>query len=115
VADKNGAMAFTNNPVSGWYTKNLGPANFGLINKSGITQFRLRFNLDDNNDLGADYLKFYSGNYATAVYRPQLIIRYNILGTGCSLLPAASHPEGWNSPARQTKPSGHQQKQPPKQ
>jgi hypothetical protein len=32
------------------------------INKTGTTQFRLRFQKDDNDDLAADYLKFYSGN-----------------------------------------------------
>jgi len=31
----------------------------------------------DNNDLSADYLKFYSGNVTTAL-RPQLLITYHL-------------------------------------
>ena len=43
-----------------------------------ITLFYLRFKLDDNNDKGADYIKFFSGNYRTASYRPQLVITYYV-------------------------------------
>jgi len=46
------------------------------INKTGSTQFRLRFKLDDNDDMGADYMKFYSGNFTTTSSRPLLIIQY---------------------------------------
>jgi len=43
----------------------------------GITQIRLRFQKDDNDDAGADYLKIYSGD-APAVSRPQLIVEYYV-------------------------------------
>ncbi len=43
----------------------------------GVTQFRLRFNKDDNHDFGADFLKIYSGN-AGAKSQPQLIVEYNL-------------------------------------
>ncbi|MGE5250941.1 MAG: hypothetical protein ACM3QS_12115, partial [Bacteroidota bacterium] len=76
AASKPAVMTITNNPVSGWYSKAMAAANFVYINKVGLTQFRLRFALDDNDDMSPDYLKFYSGNYATAVYRPTLIITY---------------------------------------
>ncbi|MCJ7432362.1 MAG: cadherin domain-containing protein, partial [Anaerolineales bacterium] len=63
-----------------WYAVNLSVPNLGFINKMGMTQFRVRFSLDDNDDRGADYIKFYSGNSAEA-NRPQLIITY-ILDSG---------------------------------
>lgn len=52
--------------------------SFAHINRAGLTQVRLRFTLDDNNDLGNDILKLFSGNHATQAYRPQLIIEYYI-------------------------------------
>jgi hypothetical protein len=65
-------------PVSNWYIINLTGVDT-YINKlstaSGLTQIRLRFNLDDNNDAVANYLSLYSGDAAVA-YRPQLIIQY---------------------------------------
>ena len=61
--------------TSNWYGVTLSPANLGFISKAGVTQFRLRFSLDDDNDKIADYVKFYSGN-APAGYQPQLIITY---------------------------------------
>lgn len=68
---------FSSKLVSGWYTANLGSAAYPYINTTGTTQFRLRFYKDDNNDGGADYFKFYSGN-ADAASRPQLIVEYTI-------------------------------------
>ncbi len=66
--------------VGGWYTFNLTGLS-AYINKlatlSGVTQIRLRFKLDDNNNLLANYLSLYSGN-APLAYRPQLIIEYYI-------------------------------------
>lgn len=48
------------------------------INKTGTTQFRLRFKLDDDNDNLADYMKFFSGNYTTSTSCPLLIIQYYV-------------------------------------
>ena len=66
--------------VSGWYTINLTAAQ-AYVNKlalnSGLTQIRLRFQLDDNNDALANYLSLFSGN-AAAANRPQLIITYSV-------------------------------------
>ena len=47
------------------------------VNRMGFTQLRLRFTKDDNNDLGADYLSFYSGNAAASV-RPVLEVVYYV-------------------------------------
>jgi hypothetical protein len=49
--------------------------NYSLISLTGTTQLRLRFEVDDNDNLTADYLSFYTGNAAEAD-RPELIITY---------------------------------------
>jgi len=60
-----------------WHTLNLAAANFGYINKTGMTQFRLRFAKQDNGDNGEDYVNFYSGNAGTS-NRPKLTITYYV-------------------------------------
>jgi len=65
-------------PSTGWYTIVLKPTVYSKIDLKGKTQFfRLRFQKDDNDDLGADYLKIYSGN-ASPANRPQLIVEYSV-------------------------------------
>jgi len=49
---------------------------FQFVNRYGITQLRLRFQVDDNNDRDTDYLKFYSGDYKNIADRPQLVVEY---------------------------------------
>ena len=66
-----------NTSVGGWYSVTLPSTSYNVINKSGVTQFRLYFAKDDNNNGAADYLRFYSGN-ATATSQPQLVIKYYI-------------------------------------
>jgi CSLREA domain-containing protein len=64
----------------GWYSIDL-TSGKAYINKlstlSGLTQIRLRFSLDDNNNMVANYLSLFSGN-APAASRPQLIIQYYV-------------------------------------
>ncbi len=60
----------------GWYSIDLTSAQ-GYINKLGLTQIRLRFKSDDNNNGVANFLKLYSGS-APATSRPQLIIEYTL-------------------------------------
>lgn len=50
----------------------------GFVSKTGNTQFRLRFQVDDNDDLIADYVKFFSGNYTTLTLRPFLVLEYYV-------------------------------------
>lgn len=61
---------------SGWYAVDLTSAA-AAVNKltlgSGLTQVRLRFKLDDNNNGTANYLSLYSGNASTSS-RPQLVV-----------------------------------------
>jgi CSLREA domain-containing protein len=66
--------------ISGvWYSIDL-TSGSNYINKlstsSGLTQIRLRFYLDDNNNTTANYLSLYSGNISTVANRPQLVIEY---------------------------------------
>ena len=77
AASKNNVLSFTSAKVNNWYTKAFNAANFPYINLLGITQFRLRFKTDDNNDGIANFLKIYSGN-AGAANRPQLVIEYYV-------------------------------------
>lgn len=77
-ASLNAVLSYINNAVDNWYSNSFASANFQYVNLAGVTQFRLRFATDDNNDLGADFLKIYSGNTATAADRPQLIIEYHL-------------------------------------
>ena len=74
---KNLAGQFFNKAVSGWYAAELSSEANTYVNTSGVTQLRLRFNKDDNNDFGADYFKFYSGN-AGISSGPQLIVEYYV-------------------------------------
>ncbi|MFZ5858219.1 MAG: MBG domain-containing protein [Chloroflexota bacterium] len=77
AANKTGGL-FGITPVNNWYSVAIGAASFPFVNLTGTTQFRLRFQKDDNDDRGADYMKFFSGNYATASVRPTLIIQYTV-------------------------------------
>jgi len=60
-----------------WYATELHDANLALVNKAGVTQFRLFFTKDDNDDLNADTVEFYSGNSLSANL-PQLVVTYYI-------------------------------------
>jgi hypothetical protein len=76
TASMDNVARFSNNPLAGnWYSVNINPTAFTYINKTGLTQFRLRFFKDDNDDMGADFLKFFSGD-AAAASRPVLIVYY---------------------------------------
>jgi uncharacterized lipoprotein YddW (UPF0748 family) len=58
-------------------TSALSSAGVLAVNKTGKTQFRLEFSLDDDNDAANDYVNFYSGNYTTNTnYRPKLEVQY---------------------------------------
>jgi len=65
---------------SGWYAFNLTTAK-AYVNKlatgNGLTQIRLRFQLDDNDNGVANVLSLFSGE-AGAANRPQLIVEYYV-------------------------------------
>lgn len=64
-------------PVDNWYSAAVNDGGMSLVNRTGATQFRLRFTLDDNNDNAGDFMMFYSGN-SVAEALPQLVIRYYV-------------------------------------
>ena len=59
-----------------WSTGSLNATGLAAINKTGTTQLRVSFNLDDNAGTGTDYLGYYSGENGTAANRPQLVVTY---------------------------------------
>jgi CSLREA domain-containing protein len=78
AADKNGVATFNAMPLGNWYSAVLNASGLVYINKTGTTQFRLRFATDDNNNRAADYMRFFSGNYGTVSDRPTLIVEYYV-------------------------------------
>lgn len=71
VRDSFAALTFS------WYGAQLGDVNLPFVSRTGTTQFRLFFSRDDNDDLSADYMKFYSGN-STSANMPQLTVTYYV-------------------------------------
>ncbi|HLG16603.1 MAG TPA: choice-of-anchor B family protein [Blastocatellia bacterium] len=59
-----------------WSEGSLNAAGLAAINKTGKTQLRIYFALDDNNNSANDYIGYYSGNNSTAANRPQLVVVY---------------------------------------
>ena len=53
-------------------------ADNGLIKKTGKTQYRIRYGIDDDNDNVADYVSYASANHATTAYRPKLKVKYTV-------------------------------------
>jgi CSLREA domain-containing protein len=61
---------------SSWYRANLLTGVSAFINKTGLTQCRIRFTKDDNDDRGADQLLIHSGSAGNSNNRPMLIVEY---------------------------------------
>ncbi|HEX5717895.1 MAG TPA: M14 family zinc carboxypeptidase, partial [Thermoanaerobaculia bacterium] len=59
-----------------WSEGSLNAAGLAAITKTGTTQLRVYFNLDDNDDGGNDYIGYYSGDNSTSANRPQLVVTY---------------------------------------
>ncbi len=64
-------------PAANSYTTfaELGAYYAAGISKTGLTQFRVRFNSESDDDNGADFISFYSGEAGTTV-RPELIVEF---------------------------------------
>ncbi|MCB1055201.1 MAG: M36 family metallopeptidase [Acidobacteria bacterium] len=69
--------ATMSNPTSnGTFSEgSLNGAGLSAIDKTGVTQMRIYFSTDDNDDGGNDYMGYYSGDSGTAD-RPQLVVTY---------------------------------------
>ena len=46
------------------------------VNKTGATQLRVYFDLDDNDDGGNDYMGWYSADNSDPANHPQLEVTY---------------------------------------
>ena len=84
-------------PVGGWYGFNLINAE-RFVNKlttgSGLTQIRLRFKLDDNNNAVANYLSLFSGNPSTGSGQaPSTALRQAQDASSGQAAPAGSQPQ----------------------
>jgi hypothetical protein len=51
-------------------------AGIEALNRTGLTQVRIFFLLDDNDNNNADYIGYDAGNAADPASRPQLIVTY---------------------------------------
>jgi len=78
AASLTSGTTFSSTPISNWYSAIGSSSTYPYINKTGTTQYRLKFATDDNDDLGADYMRFHSGDSATMAYWPQLIVEYYV-------------------------------------
>ncbi len=78
TASMDSAGTILNTHVDNWFSAALDKTALQYINKTGSTQFRLRFQVDDNDDLGADTIKFYSGDTAALDYRPVLQVEFYV-------------------------------------
>jgi len=77
TAGKKNMGSFNPVPVGSWYSANIKTPGKNYINRTGTTQFRLTFTIDDNDNSVADYIQFFSGN-APSASRPKLMIEYYI-------------------------------------
>jgi len=77
AADAVAAATLPNPPSNGSTSSGgLNVAGRDAINKTGVTQLRVRFTLDDDNDSVIDSIAFYSGENATSANRPKLTVTY---------------------------------------
>lgn len=74
IPDMTGIGVFNPTPSSGWYSARLQSKAYPSLIADGSVQFRLSFQLDDDNDGENDYMKFYSGE--AALDSPVLVIQY---------------------------------------
>jgi hypothetical protein len=70
AAKKVKSAVFNPIPVSGWFSARFNNGGRLYVNRTGVTQLRLYFNV-------ADFIRFFSGN-AAAGDRPKLLIQYQL-------------------------------------
>lgn len=77
VADAVQVGSLSNAASNGdWSSGAINTAGLAFVNKTGTTQFRIYFALDDNDDNASDYIGWYSADNATAANRPVLEVFY---------------------------------------
>jgi hypothetical protein len=71
------AASLSNAAANGnWSEGSLNAAGRAAVNKTGTTQLRVYFALDDNDDGRNDYIGYYSSDNSTSANRPQLVVTY---------------------------------------
>lgn len=76
AGSKNYVAKYTGAPTT-WNSAIVNAIGYPYVNRTGGTQFRLRFATDDNDNNVANYIRFASGN-AITTSRPQLVITYYV-------------------------------------
>ena len=76
AAGANSVAVFSGAPVASWYSAALTQASLSKLNLTGNSQFRLRFTIDDNDNLANDRVNFISGN--ASANKPELVINYYV-------------------------------------
>jgi Bacterial Ig domain len=71
------SIGFLSPSTSSWYQLNISKNIYKIISLTRPVQFRLQFQLDDDDDSIQDFARFYSGN-AGGKNRPRLIITYYV-------------------------------------
>jgi len=71
-------LALPNSPVDEWFTLELSQEFLGFIQPRGHVQFKLCFDLDDDDDGIADQVRFYSRD-AAQEFQPQLRITWETI------------------------------------
>ena len=59
-----------------WSEGSFNGAGLAVINKTGKTQTRVYFTVDDNDDGGDDHMGYYSGDNNSGANHPQLVVTY---------------------------------------
>ena len=72
------AVAAMTAPASNgdWSEGALNAAGVAAVNVNGTTQFRVYFEVDDNDDGADDHMGYYSGDNSNAANHPQLVVTY---------------------------------------
>ena len=77
AASASAVTSLDNAPFNGAFSQGvLGGAGLAAINKTGVTQFRVYFQLDDNDNGSNDYIRYYDGGDGNPGNRPALIVVY---------------------------------------
>ena len=77
TANKSGAGPFHFSSTDNTYTVSLTNDLFPYINRTGLTQIRMRFKQSSNLDNADNYFSFYSGDYLTdPSLQPALVVTY---------------------------------------
>jgi hypothetical protein len=71
------AAGLSNASANGvWSEGSLNAAGIASVSKTGTTQLRIYFAVDDNDNTRNDYISYFSGESSTAANRPQIVVTY---------------------------------------